>query len=190
MDDRSTGTFTRTVDLEYILQGAAKYSTESTESPVSHILETDYFDTDLIEKTRHVKRLPKPYANQEKVFEELPFQQDHTIPCRVTLADSESSKLYLNGTLYHIQDTVEFYKAISHQPRPYCYKPEQKFTKLKHVRQISRPLRRPIFSKDCVEDLYWNSDDILAVDNRYLVNWFPQFKRNLYTYQEGHGILL
>jgi hypothetical protein len=113
MDNRSTGTFTRTVDLKYILQGAAKYSTESTESPFSHILETDYFDQDLIEKTRHVKRLPKAYANQENVFEELPFHQVRTIPCRVSLADKGLSKFYLNGTLYHIQDTVEFYEAIT-----------------------------------------------------------------------------
>jgi hypothetical protein len=69
MDNRSTGTTTRIVHLKYILKGAAKYSTESTESLVPHILETDYFDTDLIKKTRHVKRLPKPYASQEKVFE-------------------------------------------------------------------------------------------------------------------------
>jgi hypothetical protein len=69
MDNTSAGTFTRTVDLKYILQGAAKYSTESTESQVSHILETDYFDTDLIEKTRHVKRLPKVHENQEIVSE-------------------------------------------------------------------------------------------------------------------------
>jgi hypothetical protein len=55
MNNRSTGSFTRTVDLKYILQGATKYSTESTENPVSHILEADYFDTDLTEKTRHAK---------------------------------------------------------------------------------------------------------------------------------------
>jgi hypothetical protein len=119
MDNKSTGTFTRTVDLKYILQGAAKYSTESTESPVSHILEPDYFDTDLIEKTRHVKRVPKAYANQEKVFEELPFNQVSTIPCRISLADSVLSKFYLNGTLHHIQDTVEFFEAIIYQPNSF-----------------------------------------------------------------------
>jgi hypothetical protein len=41
-----------------------------------------------------------------------------------------------------------------------------------------------------VEDIYWSSDDVLAVDNRYIVNCFPQFKRDLNKYEEGHGILL
>jgi hypothetical protein len=64
MDKRSTATFTRTRSLKYILQVAGKYSTESTDCPVSNILETDYVDTELIEKTRHVKRLPRFYTSQ------------------------------------------------------------------------------------------------------------------------------
>jgi hypothetical protein len=59
-----------------------------------------------------------------------------------------------------------------------------------HVRQISKPLRRPIFPDNDKEDIYWSSDHVLAVDDRYLVKWFPQFKRDLNKYQEGHGILL
>jgi hypothetical protein len=55
MDNTTTGTFTRTVNLKYILQEAANYSTESTDSPILHILETDYFDSKFIEITRQIK---------------------------------------------------------------------------------------------------------------------------------------
>jgi hypothetical protein len=65
MDNRSNGTFTRTVDFKYILLSAVKYSTEATESPMLHILETSYFDSDLIEKTRHVKLPPRSFSSQE-----------------------------------------------------------------------------------------------------------------------------
>jgi hypothetical protein len=40
------------VNLKYILQGEAKYSTESTESPDLHKLETDYFDSEIIMTTK------------------------------------------------------------------------------------------------------------------------------------------
>jgi hypothetical protein len=69
-----------------------------------------------------MKRLPRSYTNQE--FEEFPFHQDRTILCRVTLVDAELSKFYLNGILYHLQDTVELYEAITYQPHPYCCRPE------------------------------------------------------------------
>jgi hypothetical protein len=42
------------VNLKYILQGAAKFSTESTESPIVHMFETDYFNSALIEETGHI----------------------------------------------------------------------------------------------------------------------------------------
>jgi hypothetical protein len=190
MDNKSTGTFTRTVDLKYILQGAAKYSTESTASPVLHILETDYFDTDLIEKTRHVKRLPRPYSSQEFFADELPFNRARTKPCRVSLASPNLSRFYENKTLYHVQDTVEFYEAITYQHLTYYNFPEQEFTKLRHVRQINKRLRRPIFPEEVIDDIYWDPADILEVDNRYIITWFPQFKRDLFKYQEGNGILL
>jgi hypothetical protein len=194
MDNKSTGTFTRTftrtVYLKYILQGAAKYSTESTESPVLHKLETDYFDTDLIEKTRHVQRLPRPYSTQEIFSDELPFNRARTKPCRVSLASPNLSRFYEDKILYHVQDTVEFYEAITYQHLTYYNFPKQEFIKLRHVRQINKRLRRPIFPEEVIDDIYWDPADILEVDNRYIITWFPQFERDLFKYQEGNGILL
>jgi hypothetical protein len=94
MDKTENALFTRIVDLKYILQGAAKYSTESTDSPVEHILNTDYFNSDKIEDLTRVKRLPKSQSNKGDNLRELPFNRNRTKACRVTLADYYYSKLY------------------------------------------------------------------------------------------------
>jgi hypothetical protein len=125
---------TRIINLKYILQGCRYYSYESEENPISYIFEEDYFESDLIEKTRHVKRLPRPYTKDSHLIEE-PFVFQLTKACRSTLQEIQK-----DPNLFHLQDTVQFYEAITYFPIEYNYLPEPAFTEIKHIRDLSKPL--------------------------------------------------
>jgi hypothetical protein len=175
---------TRIIDLKYILQGSKYYTNESEENPISYISDEDYFETDLIEKTSYAKRLPRSYIKDLELIEE-PFVFQLTKACRSTLQEIQK-----DPELYHEQDTVQFYEAITYFPITYCHLPEPAYTKIIHIKKLRKFTRRKVFS-DKVLRAHLHTETLLRINgDRYLNHWVDQHKRDPKKYQEGNGILL
>jgi hypothetical protein len=175
---------TRIIDLKYILQGSKYYTYESEENPISYISDEDYFETDLIEKTSYVKRLPRSYIENLELIEE-PFVFNLTKACRSTLQEIQKEP-----ELYHEQDTVQFYEAITYFPITYCHLPKPAYTKIIHIKKLRKYTRRKVFS-DKILRIHLYKETLLRINgDRYLNHWVDQHKRDPKKYQEGNGILL
>jgi hypothetical protein len=175
---------TRIIDLKYILQGSKYYSYESEENPISYISEENYFETDLIEKTTHVKKLPSYYIKSFELIEE-PFVFQLTKACRSTLQEIQK-----DPELYHEQDSVQFYEAITYFPIEYYHLPEPAYTKIIHIRKLSKPIRRKVFSDTLLRRRLYTESLLRINIDRHLNHWVDQHKRHPKKYQEGNGILL
>jgi hypothetical protein len=175
---------TRIIDLKYILQGSKYYTYESEENPISYISDEDYFETDLIEKTSYVKRLARSYTEDSHLIEE-PFVFKLTKACRTTLQEIQNEP-----KLFHIQDTVQFYEAITYFPKKYNNLPEPAYTEIKHIRDLSKPVRRKVFSDQKLHKRRCTHSFVQIHGTRYLNHWVDQHKRDPKKYKEGHGILL
>ena len=107
MPRRSVFNCNREVNLRYILQGNG--------DNVNRVLHTDYFHSDLIEKTTHVKRLPRSYIINSNNSIAVPFVKSTTKPCRYPIPHPEHEGSFT----YHVQDQIEFYEAITYYPKLY-----------------------------------------------------------------------
>lgn len=170
---------TRTVDLRYILQRDERTGKRNK------VHKQDYFDTDLIEKTYNVKRLPRSYIIKSFALYEIPFDKTTTKIRRHTLPHQE----YLSGFVYHVQDQVEFYEVITYSTEEsfseiYIQPP---FLPILRVRAIDKIIRRPVYDRTphCTE-----LDVLLEHDPHFFKFWIDTHKRDVLKYQEGNGILL
>jgi hypothetical protein len=172
---------TRIIDLKYILQGSRYCSYKSEENPISYISEEDYFETDLIEKTTHVKKLPSPYLQDFDLIEE-PFVFQLTKACRTTLQEIQK-----DPKLFHEQDTVQFYEAITYFAIEYCHLPEPVYTKIIHTRNLRKSIRRKVFSNTLLRGRLFTRFLLTFNGKRYLNHWVDQHKRDPKKYQEGNN---
>jgi hypothetical protein len=84
-------------------------------------------------------RLPRPYTEDSHLIEE-PFVFKLTKVRRTTLQEIQK-----DPKLFHLQDTVLYYEAITNFPIEYNNLPEPVYTEIKHIRDLSNPERRKVF---------------------------------------------
>jgi hypothetical protein len=167
------------INLKYILK-------QENGKRVNKVRKTDYFDSDLIEDTTFVKRLPRSYIIKSFALDDIPFDKTTTKIRRYTLPHPE----YLSGFVYHVQDQVEFYEVITYSteesfPETYIQPP---FLPILRVRAVNKVIRRPVYYRR-PEDIT-ELDVPLPHDPLFFQFWIDQHKRDVLKYQEGNGIRL
>ena len=172
--------YTREVFVKYIIRGARYYATENEDKPIEYILPGDIIDTERIERTGHVKRLPDSYSQETQDL--LPFDISKTKPNRKPLNGYQE--------VFHIQDTVQFYEAIEYIPIETCHLPEPAYTLIHHVRDLSKPVRRKVFSDLRLHKKKCTHPFVYINGVKYLDHWVDQYKRDLNKYKDTKGILL
>jgi hypothetical protein len=167
------------INLKYILK-------QENGKRVNKVRKTDYFDSDLIEDTTFVKRLPRSYIIKSFALDDIPFDKTTTKIRRYTLPHPE----YLSDFVYHVQDQVEFYEVITYITDEsfsdtYIQPP---FLPILRVRRLGKPIRRPVYYRR-PEDII-DLDEPYIHDTQYTTFWLDQHKRDIFKYQIGNGILL
>ena len=175
MPRRSVFNCNREVNLRYILQGNG--------DNVNRVLHTDYFHSDLIEKTTHVKRLPRSYIINSNNSIAVPFVKSTTKPCRYPIPHPEHE----GSVTYHVQDQIEFYEVITYYPKLYI-EVQPNFFPILRIRKIGKVIRRPVY--DPTDDHCTETNEPLQHDPLFIKHWVDQHKRDLLKYQEGNGIRL
>ncbi len=142
-----------------------------------------FFDSDLIEKTTNVKRLPRSYIQDLYLYEETQFQISSTKPCRYHCQITPEDCQHI---LYHVQDRVEFYETIIYLPLAFNYI-QPAVQDIYRVRAVNQEIRCPVFNRTpaCTEQ-----DILLYHDNNFILHWLDQHKRDVQKYKVGNGILL
>jgi hypothetical protein len=175
----------RQIHLKYILRASRYYTTESEDFPADYILPSDLIDLDQIENTRHVERLPDIYSEETKALLEIPFDISKTKASRTTLQEIPDCNI-----IWHLQDTVQFYEAITYIPIEYCHLPEDEYSTIRHIRHLSQPIRRKVFADYPLHKKRCTHPFVQINDIWYLDHWVDQHKRDLTKYKPGNGILL
>jgi hypothetical protein len=165
--------------LKYILRGSQYYATETEETPINYILPADIIDTDQIENTRYVKRLPVSYSKDNQG----PFDISKTKPNRVLLQDECEHPFNWYEPIYHKQNSVEFFEAIEYISIAYCHLPEPAYKTIRHIRDINKPLKRKVFPDNKLHRRNCTHPFVQINGYEYLDHWVDQYKRDLTKYQ-------
>jgi hypothetical protein len=180
-----TKDYSRQVHLKYILRGSQYYTTESEDFPADYILTSDLIDIDQIDNTRHVRRLPDIYSEETKALLEIPFDISKTKPSRTTLQEIQDFPI-----IWHLQDTVQFYEAITYIPIEYCHLPDTEYATIRHIRDLNQPIRRKVFADHPLHKKRCTHPFVQINGIWYLDHWVDQHKRDLTKYKSSNGILL